>query len=137
VGVVALAASVHAAPADPAKAAELRARGLESGYNLDYDEAIAAFKEATAADPSNPAAYRLLAATAWIRALFDQGAITVEDYLGQARASVPRTPPSAALDAAFHESIERAIAISEARVRQQPADPDAHYQVGAAYGYLA
>jgi tetratricopeptide (TPR) repeat protein len=123
--------------ADPAAAAALRARGLESGYNLDYDAALAAFKDAIAADPNHPAAYRLTAATTWIRALFEQGAITVDDYLGQARASVERKPPSTALDTAFHESISRAIAISEAQLRQHPSDADLHYQVGAAYGYLA
>ena len=123
--------------ADPAAAAALRAKGLESGYNLDYDAAVAAFKDAIAADPNHPAAYRLTAATTWIRALFEQGAITIEDYLGQARASVERKPPSAALDAAFHESINRAIAISQAQLRQRPSDADLHYQVGAAYGYLA
>ena len=70
-----------------AAAAALRAEGLQLGYNLDHAEALAAFREAIAADPDDPAGYRLLAATAWIRLLFEQGAITVDDYLGQARAT--------------------------------------------------
>jgi hypothetical protein len=42
-----------------AAAATLRAAGLELGYNLDHIDADAAFKDAIAADPSDPAAYRL------------------------------------------------------------------------------
>ena len=69
--------------------------------------------------------------------LFEQGIITVEDYLGQARASVPRSAPAAALDAAFHDYLHRARILAEFRLRDRPADPDAHYQVGAAFGFEA
>src|SRR6185503_3161803 len=81
-----------------ATAAELRRQGLQLGYNLDHQEALAVFCKAIAADPDDPAAYRLAAATAWISLLFERGAVTVDDYLGQARANVTRTPPTAALD---------------------------------------
>ena len=120
-----------------APAAALRARGLQLGYNLDHAEALGAFKEAIAADPFDPAAYRLAAATAWIALLFEQGAITVDDYLGQARASLPRARPTAALDAAFHDSLRQALGLSEERLRNHPTEADAHYQAGAAYGFLA
>jgi tetratricopeptide (TPR) repeat protein len=123
--------------ANPAAAAALRARGLQLGYNLDHADALAAFKEAIAADPGDPAAYRLSAATAWIALLFEQGAITVSDYLGQARASLVRPSPTAALDAAFHDDLRQALALSERRLRANPSDADAHYQVGAAFGFLA
>jgi tetratricopeptide (TPR) repeat protein len=118
-------------------AADLRSQGLQFGYNLDYEQAVAAFKAAIAADPNDPAAYRLLAATAWIRELFEQGAVTVEDYLGQARATVARRPPSPVLDAEFHDAIRRATALADARLRDRPWDADAHFQVGAAYGVVA
>src|SRR4029077_8066269 len=76
------AAAPTAAP--EAAAAALRARGLELGYNLDHDEALAAFAAAIAADPDDPAPYRLKAGATWITLLFEQGVITVDDYLGQA-----------------------------------------------------
>jgi len=115
----------------------LRARGLELGYNLDHDQALAAFEAAIAADPTDPAAYRLAAATAWIQLLFNQGAITVDDYLGQARANIPKPKPDPILAAHFHEALQQAIAISEARLRDRSSDADAHFQVGSAYGFLA
>ena len=52
---------------DPVSAAAHRARGLEHGYNLDRGEALAAFEDAIAADPGDPSAYRLAAATVWTR----------------------------------------------------------------------
>jgi tetratricopeptide (TPR) repeat protein len=122
---------------DAAAAGVLRGRGLQLGYNLDYADALDAFERAKADDPSDPTAYRLAAGVAWTALLFEQGAVTVGDYLGQARDTVPRSTPTAALDTAFHENLRQAFSISERRLRDDPADPDAHYQVGAAYGFLA
>lgn len=129
------------APAAPASdgaatAAALRARGLDLGYNLDHEEALAAFRAAIAADPTHPGAYRLAAATIWIEALFRQGAVTADDYLGQARSDASRKPLSPELAAAFEAHIDRALALGEQRLRAHPDDPDAHFQVGAAYAFL-
>jgi tetratricopeptide (TPR) repeat protein len=118
-------------------AAELRARGFALGYNLDYPEALAAFNDAIAADPDHPAGYRLAAATVWITLLFDQGAITVEDYLGQARADVARLAADPARASLVREQLRRAVALAEQQARAHPTDADAHYQLGAAFGVQA
>jgi len=123
-------------PEGASTAAAFRTKGLELGYNLDYDDALIAFRSAIAADPTNPAAYRLVAATMWINALFRQGAVMADDYLGQARSDSARKPPSPELAMAFQSNIDRAIALGEQRLREHPDDPDAHIQVGAAYGFL-
>jgi len=118
-------------------AAALRARGVELGYNLDHAEALDAFNQAIAVDPSNAAAYRLVAATMWISVLFRHGAVTAEDFLGQAGSSATR-PKAADLDRRFRESLDKAIALAEARLHDTGASSvDAHYQIGAAYGFLA
>jgi len=135
--VICAGASAAAAAGGPPASAALRARGLELGYNLDHDEALAAFNAAIAADPEDPAPYRLKAAATWIALLFEQGVITVDDYLGQARANVQRSPPTAELDTAFHQALRQALTLSEQRLKNHPADADAHYQVGAAFGFLA
>ncbi len=118
-------------------AAELRARGLEHGYNLDHIEALAAFDAAITAAPHDPAAYRLAAATVWTTIVFEQGAVTAEDYLGQASARHRRSPPRPVLVEKFRAYISQAIALSEEGLRKHPSDVDAHYQVGAAFGCLA
>jgi tetratricopeptide (TPR) repeat protein len=132
---VGLSAPAAAQPPSAAAAA-LRSRGLELGYNLDHKEALAVFREAIAADPAHPAAYRLVAATMWIEALFRDGAVTADDYLGQARSDRARKPIAPELAVTFQAHIDRALALAEQRLREHPDDPDAHFQVGAAYGFL-
>jgi tetratricopeptide (TPR) repeat protein len=113
------------------RAAALRLQGLDHGYNLDYPEASDAFEAAIALEPDEPTNQRLAAATLWMRLLFEQGAVTVEDYLGQARSNVPRRPPSASLAAAFQHHLDRATALAEQRLRDHRNDAEAHFQLGA------
>jgi tetratricopeptide (TPR) repeat protein len=132
-------AAIGGRAATPAanRSAALCARGLELGYNLDYPDALAAFRLAISADPDDSRAYCLAAATEWTALLFEQGAVTVDDYLGQARADVARGAASPQLDRAFHEDLDRAQAIAEAQLRAHPADADAHFRVGSVYGFRA
>lgn len=123
--------------ADTAHAAELKAEGLALGFNLDYEQAFDVFREAITLDPDDPATHRLLAATAWIAILFDQGAVTVDDYLGQAREQVERIPPPPALAATFRTHLDKALALSEARVNANPRDAEARAQAGATYALQA
>ena len=130
--------TLEGAPAaDRAKAVAFRAQGVQAGYNLDYDEALAAFRQAIEADPGDPTPHRLMAATTWIRLLFLRGSITVDDYLGAARSDLTRDPPPPAMDAFFHDHIDRALALAESRLRESPSSADAHYQVGAAAAFMA
>ena len=110
---------------------------LELGFNLDHADALQAFQAAIAADPVRSGGYRLTAATVWIQSLFQQGAVTADDYLGHVKASVERRPLSKEMATAFRRHIERATALAEARVQANPRDADAHFQVGAAYGFQA
>ena len=107
----------------PAASRALREHGLQLGYDLDHQDALNAFRGAIERDPADIAAYRLAAATAWIELLFDQGAITVDDYLGQARANLSRPAPESSLATAFRRSIDRALTLSEERLRLHPDDP--------------
>jgi tetratricopeptide (TPR) repeat protein len=120
-----------------AESRRLRAKALDLGYNLDHAAAMATFGEAIAADPTDPAPHRLAAATIWIQSLFQQGAVTADDYLGQARSNVERKPLPPELAASFRAHLNRALELSQARLRANPRDADAHFQVGAAYGFLA
>ena len=136
---VVLAAAPPASPrtSDAAESARLRAEGLHLGFNLDHAEALAAFRAAITANPEDPAPHRLAAATIWISALFQQGAVTAEDYLGQVRSQVERGPLHPDLAAAFRAHLDRALTLADARLRANPRDADARFQVGAAHGFLA
>lgn len=128
-----------ASPIQPANrsVAELCTAGLEQGYNLDHAEALRLFREAIALDPSDSTPHRLAAASLWTQALFEQGAITAEDFLGQTKSNLARRPPPPAIAKEFSAEISRAIELAEARVSRQPRDADAHFQYGAAISYQA
>lgn len=132
-----LASALLATPAVATPQEALRAEGLRLGYNLDYPDALAAFNAAIAADPTDIAAYRLSAATSWIALLFEQGAVTVDDYLGEARPNIQRQPPSPDTVAALKYNLQRATALAEGELRRHPSEPGAAYEVGAAYALQA
>jgi tetratricopeptide (TPR) repeat protein len=127
-------ARVGASPASEA----LRAKGANYIYNLDHDLALEAFREAVAADPDDPGAYRGIASSIWLGITFRRGNITVDDYLGRPNKFTARLPPpSPESIAGYREAIERATAIARRRTELNPNDADAHYQLGAAVGIRA
>lgn len=125
------AAAQGAGGADPAAARAHKLEGLRRGYNLDYPEALAAHQAAMRADPDDPAAPRFAAITFWMRLLYGQGAFTVDDYLGQTRATVERRTPDPQLVSAFHDYLERAFTLAERRLRAHPTDAAAHFELGS------
>jgi tetratricopeptide (TPR) repeat protein len=135
--VVVLGAEVSPALADPQSIA-LRVKGAQQIYNLDRDLAIATFRQAVAADPQDPGAYRGLASSLWLSITFGRGNMTVDDYLGKvARPTTQPPPPPPDAVASFRDALEHALKLSQARVAASPNDPDSHYQLGAAVGLRA
>src|SRR3954464_10428898 len=139
-GAAACAAALASARTADANAASeaLRAQASAHSYNLEHAEAMAAFKQAVAADPADAAAYRGLASTYWLSITFTRGNMTVDDYLGRPtkpNAGLAPAPPETV--AAFRDAIEKAIAIARQRLAVNPKDADAHYQLGAAVGLRA
>jgi tetratricopeptide (TPR) repeat protein len=136
--IVALTLAAAPAAGNPASEA-LRAKAANAIFNLDHDIAMATFKEAVAADPQDPAAYRGLAVSLWLSITFRRGNMTVDDYLGRPNkpSASPLPPPPPETVAAFKDAIEKAIAIARKRIAANPRDADAHYQLGAAVGLRA
>ncbi len=116
----------------------LRARAADEIYNMDRDQAVETYRRAIATDPEDAAAYRGLASALWLSITFRRGNMTVDDYMGRvARSKAPPEPPPPEIAAAFHEALEKALAIARRRVTASPRDADAHYQMGAALGLQA
>ncbi|HEX7486339.1 MAG TPA: hypothetical protein VF332_09315 [Vicinamibacterales bacterium] len=117
----------------------LRREAYEAAYNLDYERATDLFRQAIAADPNDAAAYRGAATVSWLQVLFLRGTVLVEDYLGHIKSSsdvrMPAPPP--AIDTAFHQDIDRAIALGERAVDQRYNDASSHYDLGAGLGLYA
>ena len=135
---VLVAASAAPARGNPESEA-LRARAATYTYNLDHDLALAAFRQAVAADPQDAGAYRGLASSLWLSITFRRGNMTVDDYLGRPNKPntnpLPNPPPEAV--AGFRDAIDKATAIARQRIARNTKDADAHYQLGAAVGLRA
>jgi len=135
---VCLAAAAVPARGNPESEA-LRAKAADHTYNLEHDAALAAFRQAVAADPQDAGAYRGLASSLWLSITFRRGNMTVDDYLG--RPNKPNTnplpPPPPETVAGFRDAIDKAIALARQRIAKNPKDADAHYQLGAAIGLRA
>ena len=133
-----IAATAAPARANPQSEA-LRAKAANHTYNLDHDLALATFREAVAADPTDAGALRGLASSLWLSITFRRGNMTVDDYLGRPNKPNANPLPNAAPEAVagFKDAIDKATAIARERIARNAKDADAHYQLGAAVGLRA
>ena len=142
-GVIGMAAFMAAAlppchAAGNPRSTELLRAGYQSAYNLDYEDALAAFRSAAEADPADPATYRALAAITWLNLMFSRGALSSDEFLSslpESNADMKRPPADAA--ATFRTNIDKAIKLAEAQVRARPRDAGAYFNLGSAQGLLA
>jgi tetratricopeptide (TPR) repeat protein len=137
-----VAAALALAAAAPALAnpqsVALRNQASDELYNLDRDNAMATFRRAVAADPTDAGAYRGLASALWLSITFRRGNMTVDDYLGKvARPNAKMAPPPAETAAAFRDAIDKALALAKAQIAANDKNADAHYQAGSAVGLRA
>jgi tetratricopeptide (TPR) repeat protein len=133
---IALAAPAPAV-ANP-QSESLRTRAASELYNLDRDRAIASYRDAVAADPTDASAQRGLAGALWIEESFKRGTMTVDSYLGGvSRSNLKLPPPPGELLREFDAITGRAIELARKKIAANPRDPNAHYELGAAVGLRA
>lgn len=120
------------------EAETLRLQAYDAAYDLDHDEAVALFRRALALAPDDPESHRGLATISWLNIAFSRGLVTADEFLGGApRQTLELPKPPAEPARLFQEHITRALQLAEARVRANPRDPDAHYELGAVVGLQA
>lgn len=132
-----LALTVLLLVAAPARPADLSS-GLEHFYNLEYREAILDFRKEIAAHPADPAGYNHLAMSILYREMLRSGALESEMVSGTnpfLRRS--RMNPSREDEKEFNDAVARSMALAQARLRAAPADKQALYALGVAYGLRA
>ena len=131
-----VAGSVRAS-ANPASDA-LRLRASNEVFNLDTVQALDTWRDATAADPEDGAAWRGLAAAILVHISLLRGTMTVDSYLGRVTtkgAALTPTPPELARE--FDAAISRALAIGRRQAAAHPDDAQAVYELGATIGIRA
>ncbi len=113
-------------------------RGYDHFYNLEYDQALAAFDQAIAADPNNPDLHNHAAETVVFAEMFRDGALESELVTGNnsllRRAKLNPAPET---KKRFLGEIAKALDLEQARLRHNPNDAGALYAEGITYGLRA
>ena len=113
-------------------------QGLEHFYNLEYDQAIAEFRQQIAARPNAAELYNHLAMSILYREMFRFGALETELVSGgNPFLRRRKMNPTPADQKEFADAIQKAMAISQARIDKNPKDVQALYTLGVAWGLRA
>jgi tetratricopeptide (TPR) repeat protein len=112
--------------------------GFTDFYNLDYDQAIAVFEKAIARNPGQPDLHNHLAQTLIFREMFRNGALESELVSGSnSFLRRPKLNPTPETEKRILDEIAKAMALADARLKQNPNDTAAMYASGIAYGLRA
>lgn len=113
-------------------------RGFDHFYNLEYDQALADFQQATNRDPDSPDLHNHLAQTLLFREMFRDGALESELVSGNnSFLRRPKLDPTPEIEREFLNHVASAMALSEARLQKNSTDIAAHYALGISYGLRA
>src|SRR5579864_5241394 len=108
--------------------------GYDHFYNLEFDHAIADFTTETEQHPDDPNVWNHLAHALLYRAMYVSGALESELVTGSnpflRRAKVEITPAD---QRSFDNAIDKAMELSQARLKENPGDPRGLSALGVAY----
>lgn len=114
------------------------ARGFDHFFNLEFDQAIAIFRQTIAARPQAAAPRNHLAQAILYRELLRAGALETELVTGgNAFLRRAKMNPSEAAQAEFDGAVADAMRLSQATLDKSPDDIAALYTMGVAYGLRA
>ncbi|MCC7154749.1 MAG: tetratricopeptide repeat protein [Bryobacterales bacterium] len=117
----------------PASARDLAARGLDHFYNLEFPEALDAFREYRREDPDDPERQNLVAQTVLFNLMLRNGALESELVTGNNPfLRRPKMDPTPEESKEFNESIRKAVELSQARLDRNPRDTKALYAMSVA-----
>ena len=109
--------------------------GYAHFYNLEFDQAIAAFEKGIAQNPGLPELHNHLAQTLIFREMLRNGSLESElvsgsnSFLRRARLN-----PAPETEKRILDEIAKAMALADARLKQNPKDTAAMYASGIAFG---
>ncbi len=112
-------------------------RGFEHFYNLEYDDAIREFEIALRERPEDPFAVNHLLSGVMFRELYRIGALDTELYAKNGFITSRQFPIDSQAKTRIRELMDRSSALSEERLKKNPADVDAWYARGVTRGMRA
>lgn len=132
-------AATNAGPAgaEGSRLDELRARGYEALYNLDYEDARRIFRVMSEAFPDHPAGPQCLAAALWLEELNRARHLQASLYSAESFAARADEKPDPRTVEQFRQLTRQAKSLAEARLRRDKRDVEALYFLGATEGLKA
>src|ERR1017187_5968839 len=113
----------------------LNDQGYAHFYNLEFDHAIAIFEKGIAQNPGLHDLHNHLAQTLISREMFRDGALESELLSGNnSFLRRPKLNPTPETEERILDEIAKAMALADARLKQNPKDTAAMYASGIAYG---
>ncbi|WP_058868388.1 lipopolysaccharide assembly protein LapB [Chloracidobacterium thermophilum] len=116
---------------------QVRTRGFDALYNLDYRGAWAAFEQLTRIEPTHPAGYLYLANCMWAEKLYRTRRLQATTYTGETFFADTKEVFDKDFDRRLREAVDRTLQVADARLRENPRDTVALYYKGMAHGLLA
>ena len=118
-------------PPATARLEELRAKGSEALFNLDYDSARQIFKEMTRLFPDDPTGLQMQASTGWLETLNKSRLLQAAIYSTQSFYTGTEDKPDPRVVQDFRELTRQATQLAKARLQRNPRDPETLYTLGA------
>lgn len=106
-------------------------------YNMDYDQAIAEFREEMQAHPDDPFVLNHVLAAILAKELNREGAFDAALYTGNRFMQLKPEPVDPRVKAEIVDLAEKSQALATAELKKNPGDTDALYARAAARGYEA
>jgi tetratricopeptide (TPR) repeat protein len=110
-------------------------RAWQHFYNLEYDQALKLFEAAAATEPESPSLHNHIAQTVLFREMYRVGALESEMVSGNdAFLRREKLKPGKEVEARFHAEIAKAMELAETRLKENPNDTQAMYDMGISHG---
>jgi len=116
---------------------ELRTKGYDALYNLDYDGARTHFQEIVRSYPDHPAGPECLAFVLWLQELYRSRYLQATHYSTNSLANENARKPDPQVVNQFRQWTRAAESLAEARLKRDPKDIEALYLLGATEGLRA
>jgi tetratricopeptide (TPR) repeat protein len=119
-------------PIDP-----LNAQAFDDFYNLNYDRSVASFEKVLQRHPDDPFAVNHLLTAVLFRELHRMGVLDPAELAGDNFIAAKHLPPDPAVKERVQSLVNRAQALEEKKLNQDPTNVDALYARGVTRGQFA
>ncbi len=110
---------------------DLREKGSEALFNLDYESARQTFNEMARLFPADPTGPQMLATTLWLETLNKSRLLQASIYSSSLFYTKTEEQPDGRVARDFRDLTRQATQLAKARLQQDPRDPQTLYVLGA------